>query len=373
MQYQYVTTNDTLAIACKQIVADQIALDTEFVRIRTYYQQLGLIQLYDGQQLLLIDPLTITDWQPFITLLTDESITKLLFSYGEDIEVFYHNFSHTIPTPVIDIQIADAFLQRGRMGSFASLAKEYLNVELGKTESRTDWLIRPLTKEQCHYAASDVYYLLPMASKIRALIKEQGFEDILKQECERLVKKRCDILQPDQAYKTINNAWRLTAKSLAYLQRLAAWRLIYAREHNIAVNFVVKEDHLWQLAMHHPDSFADLNQLGLSGSEIRLHGNTLLEILKQGIGETDFPEKLQWVIDYPNYKKQYDFIKKIVNRVAKDNNIASTLLASRKQINHYIQWLHDHSTVLPEIITGWRGQLLQHVLDNTCNTTLLSL
>ncbi|MEX8986810.1 ribonuclease D, partial [Salmonella enterica] len=135
------------------------ALDTEFVRTRTYYPQLGLIQLFDGANVALIDPLGISDWSPLKAVLRDTGITKFLHAGSEDLEVFLNAFGE-LPEPLIDTQILAAFCGRPLSWGFASMVEEYTGVALDKSESRTDWLARPLSERQCEYAAADVWYLL---------------------------------------------------------------------------------------------------------------------------------------------------------------------------------------------------------------------
>lgn len=110
MNYRLVTTDSELAQVCQQASeADWLALDTEFVRTRTYYPQLGLLQLYDGKQVSLIDPLSISDFSPFKALLTNKSLTKFLHAGSEDLEVFLHDFE-CMPEPMVDTQVIAAFL-----------------------------------------------------------------------------------------------------------------------------------------------------------------------------------------------------------------------------------------------------------------------
>lgn len=125
MNYQLITTNNALQQVCEQARTHaHIALDTEFVRTRTYYPQLGLIQLYDGEQLSLIDPLPITEWQPFRALLQDLNVVKYLHAGSEDLEVFLNAFDQ-MPTPMIDTQVLAAFSGRSLSCGFAMLVAEF--------------------------------------------------------------------------------------------------------------------------------------------------------------------------------------------------------------------------------------------------------
>ena len=158
VNYQIITQLKDLERVCQQArEADVVMLDTEFVRTRTYYPQLGLIQLFDGETLSLIDPIALDEMTPFVSLLKDASVLKVLHACGEDLEVFQNAFGCT-PTPMVDTQIMAAFLGHGLSTGFAALVSEFVGIDLDKSESRTDWLARPLSQKQLDYAAADVYY-----------------------------------------------------------------------------------------------------------------------------------------------------------------------------------------------------------------------
>ncbi|MBS2140221.1 ribonuclease D, partial [Escherichia coli] len=162
-----ITTDDALASLCEAVRAfPAIALDTEFVRTRTYYPQLGLIQLFDGEHLALIDPLGITDWSPLKAILRDPSITKFLHAGSEDLEVFLNVFGE-LPQPLIDTQILAAFCGRPMSWGFASMVEEYSGVTLDKSESRTDWLARPRTERRLDNPQAVVGYLSRNPAKLR--------------------------------------------------------------------------------------------------------------------------------------------------------------------------------------------------------------
>ncbi|POP44849.1 ribonuclease D [Superficieibacter electus] len=367
MNYQMITTDDALLTLCEaasQVPA--IALDTEFVRTRTYYPQLGLLQLFDGQHVALIDPLGITDWTPMRELLLNGEVTKFLHAGSEDLEVFLHEFG-VMPQPFIDTQILAAFCGRPMSWGFASMVEEFTGLKLDKSESRTDWLARPLTERQCDYAAADVWYLLPVARQLLAETDRAGWLSAALDECELMKNRRQEILEPDEAWREITNAWQLRPRQLACLQLLAAWRLRKARDRDMAVNFVVREEHLWSVARYMPGSLGELDSLGLSGSEIRFHGKTLLSLVEkaQAIPEEALPEPLLNLMDMPGYRKVFKDIKSAVQDISVAQGIGAELLASRRQINQLLNWHWKLkiTATLPELISGWRGELMGEPLQ----------
>lgn len=361
MNYQMITSDDALAEVCQAAHQQHgVALDTEFVRTRTYYPQLGLIQMFDGHNLALIDPLTITQWQPFIDLLADTQVTKYLHAGSEDLEVFCHRFGQ-MPVPLIDTQHLAAFLGHPLSWGFAAMVEHYEGSQLDKSESRTDWLARPLTKRQCEYAAADVAYLLPIAEQLVDKTRAAGWLDAALDECRLMARRRQDILAPQEAWREITNAWQLRTRQLACLQLLAAWRLRQARERDIAINFVVREENIWKVARFMPGSQGELNSLGLSGSEIRFHGKRLLALVAeaQALPETALPEPMDNLIDMPGYRQAFKVLKAEVQAIAGEHHLAPELLASRRQINQLLtaHWQLRPMVNPPELLTGWRGTM----------------
>ncbi len=360
LNYQFITTNTALEDVCKAASeVSQIALDTEFVRIRTYYPHLGLIQMYDGKQISLIDPLTITEWTPFVELLTNPAVLKYLHAGSEDLEVFSHQFG-CIPTPMIDTQVVAAFLGYPISCGFATLVEKYEHIALDKSESRTDWLARPLTEKQCQYASGDVFYLLPLAKKLIAQAQEAGYMDAIVDECEMIAERRQETVSPELAYRDIGNAWQLRGQQLACLKMLAEWRLNQARARDMALNFVVREEHLWSVARYLPTSLAELDALSLSGQEIRCHGRRLLDFVAKAkqIKDEDCPEPIGNLIEQPNYKKAFKAIKTVIQEVSEGQRYNPELLASRRQINQLLNIHWKIKTGEPELLSRWRKALL---------------
>ncbi|MCX8956173.1 ribonuclease D [Erwinia psidii] len=359
-----ITTNEALAECCQAAnKASAVALDTEFVRTRTYYPGLGLIQLYDGEHISLIDPLPITEWAPFRALLTNPAITKFLHAGSEDLEVFLHEFA-LLPVPMIDTQILAAFNGRPLSCGFATLVASFTGIELDKSESRTDWLARPLTEKQCQYAAADVYYLLPIAHRLLEEAQVSGNIAAALNECELLCQRRQRVTEPQEAWRDITNAWQLRPRQLAALRLLAAWRLELAREKDMAVNFVVREENLWKVARFMPGTLGELDHLGLTGQEIRHYGKNLVAMVARAneLDENDLPPPLSNLIDHPGYKQTFKSLKALMADVAEKNGVSQELLASRRQINQLLswQWQLKPTDCKPELLTGWRGELLHN-------------
>ncbi|OBW93915.1 ribonuclease D [Gallibacterium anatis] len=368
ISYQIIQQDAQLKQLCEQARHYLVvALDTEFERVRSYYAKLGLIQLYFGADVALIDPLTITDWQPFIALLADANVLKILHASGEDIEIFHQQFQQ-IPTPMLDTQIMANFLGFPQSAGFALLAQHYLQVELDKKASRTDWLKRPLSERQLNYAAADVYYLLPIYQKMAAAMASSEWKTAIQQECELFAQKRCRQTSPEKAYLDIGNAWRLNRKALNNLKFLAKWRFQEGIKRNIALNFIVSSEGLVQMAIHEPVHTAQLLDLGLHPMEIKRYGKKLLLLLEQAkrVPPEQYPDLIENISERPHYKKYLNLLHKELKAMLQ-NKVPLQLVASKKALHQFLKWywVGQSKQKLPDLLCGWRavyGEKLLHSL-----------
>jgi ribonuclease D len=336
-------------------------LDTEFVRTRTYYPQLGLIQLYDGENLSLIDPTVIDNMDSFVDLLKDTSVLKVLHACGEDLEVFQNSFG-CLPYPMVDTQLMAAFLGHGLSTGFAALVNEYLGVELDKSESRTDWLARPLTDKQLDYAAADVYYLKPLYEKLFEKTSHVGWWDAALQESDLVASKRIKNVDPEKVYRDVKGAWQLKPRELAILKPLATWRYKEAIRRDLALNFVFKEAELLTVARLGLQNRQRMEQEGIDPRAIQRHSARIISMVREAknTDPQDYPEQIERLMDFPKYKQTFKVLKDEVKKAAQHSGLATEFLASKKQVNQLISWVwkrdRDPSN-LPDVMQGWRLEL----------------
>ncbi|WP_017445680.1 ribonuclease D [Gayadomonas joobiniege] len=366
---EYIQNNASLARCCAQIKNETlIALDTEFVRERTYYPALGLIQLQAGGQTFLIDPLSITDWQPFKEILLNPAQVKVLHACGEDIEVLSYFFKLT-PVNLYDTQVAEAFLGgRASMG-LAAILEQYKNISLKKEHARTNWLKRPLSQAQLEYAANDVIYLLDIYQQQQDKLAELNLVDWCEQDIQALIKKRSFQIEPSLAWREIKSAWQLSPRALAVLKELTTWRLRYARNKNLAVNFVIHEREIVLLAERRPTSIKSMRNIpGMHPAVIKRHGDTLVRLIEAGkqVPAEGCPSKITRVAELRGYKDVFTKIKSTIESIAEENKLNTDLVASKRMINEFIgyqftvnEWSRETQ---PELLNGWRGRLLAEPL-----------
>lgn len=368
MNYKIITQLDELERVCLMArQADVVMLDTEFVRIRTFYPQLGLIQLYDGETLSLIDPTALADMSPFAQLLSDTSVLKVLHACGEDLEVFQNAFG-CVPTPMVDTQIMAAFIGYGLSTGFAALVNELLNIEIDKSESRTDWLARPLTQRQLEYAAADVFYLLPIYTELQQRVELAGWWDAALQESALQVSKRIKDYDPEFAYLDIKGAWQLKPKQLAILKPLATWRYTEAVRRDLALNFVVKEGDLMLIAEHGLVTANQMLDKQIDPRSVQRHSGKIAQLVKLGFDtdEKDYPAGIVPLMNYPTYKQLFKVLKDVVKICSDSSGLATEFLASKKQLNQLISWVwlkQRNPNQLPDLMQGWRLELLGQELD----------
>ncbi len=368
MKYQIIDTVSGLEHVCRSArEAEAVMLDTEFVRTRTYYPQLGLIQLFDGERLSLIDPLAIEDMSAFAYLLRDGAVLKVLHACGEDLEVFRHSFG-CVPFPMVDTQLMAAFLGHGLSTGFAALVSEYQGIELDKSESRADWLARPLSERQLEYAAADVFYLAPLFEQLQQQVSSAGWWEAVVQESELTVAKRGETTDPELAYLDIKGAWQLKPEQLAILKTLATWRVKEALRRDLALNFVFKEQDLWTVARYGITSLKQMEQEGFDIRAIRRHGERIVAMVRQAqkLSKEEWPESIDRLMDYPGYKQQFKLLKDEVKKASQASGLATEFLASKKQLNQFLSWVwkkERNPERLPDVMQGWRKELLGNKLD----------
>lgn len=361
--FSLITTNQALAEICE--LARQksaVALDTEFVRVSTYFPKLGLIQLYDGERVSLIDPLAITDFSPFVELLADDNLLKILHSCSEDLLVFLQEFD-CLPKPMIDTQIMARFLGLGNSVGLAKLALHYLNIEIDKGATRTNWMKRPLSDTQLHYAASDVWYLLPIYDCLQKELSASPWQKAVESDCELTLSKTKKLQDRDsrKAYLDIPNVWKLDPLELTRLKILAQWRQETAIERDLALSYVVKSENLWKVAKYNPRNTSEMLEMGLTNNEVRVRGKKMLQLLAQSrrVSPKDYPKRIVRIVDDPRYKKAIRLLQEKAYELT-PQGLTMEILASKRSLEELIKWCwlyNEAPEKLPDLLFGWRKEI----------------
>ena len=357
----YIATNETLASFCEQWSrASVLALDTEFIRTDTFYPIGALIQVSDGTACFLIDPLPIDDFTAFKELMTDPQITKVLHSCSEDLEVFDRLFG-VLPAPLIDTQIAAGMNGLGFSLGYQAMTEALLQIHVAKGETRSNWLQRPLTDSQIHYAALDVAYLPQMYSMLCDSLADNNRLPWLQEECDKLIS---NYGAPDAIrmhYRKVKSAWKLSPPQLAVLQLVIEWRENKARERDRPRGRVLKDKSCFEIARLQPDSthaLADIDEIG--PKTVRKNGDELLALIKQAqaLDSAELPAALPKPLP-PANGSIMKRLKAHVAKRAEQLNMAPELLARKKDYESLLRSGFDSGEYrLPETLSGWRKEVV---------------
>ena len=380
MSYRMITENTGLAEFCQQALqAPYLAVDTEFVRTHTLAPKLGLIQLYAGQDLVLVDPLTISDWQPLADLLSAPAVLKLLHSCNEDLDAFA-SIGLTQIRPLLDTQLAAELAGMGSSLGYAKMVEQLLGQQVDKTESRTDWLARPLATTQLAYAAHDVLYLYQLKDLLLAKLPSERLLALLLAEGEQMIRRRDHQLPAEFKYLEMKNSWQCAPRELAVLRALTSWRARYAEEKDMALGLVLKDAVMYELAKRRPATLEALGQIqDLHPRELRRHGQTLLTLLEhaRALEPLQCPQTFYHPADFPGFKPAQQELTDAIQLAASASGIPAGFLSVKRQLNEYLNWCwrvsdEDRAKLpVPEYLRGWRRAVLLPYLPKPAQVAAL--
>lgn len=348
--------------------SDVLAFDTEFVRERTFFPRLGLIQVCDGRAAFLIDPLSIEDLSPLGDILRAPGILKVLHSASEDVEVFWRALG-VVPSPLLDTQIAAGLAGLAPSLGYQKLTLAVLGIEICKGETRTNWLARPLSPEQLAYAVEDVTCLLSAYRVLRQRLEELGrFEWALEDSMEVVDTERFEE-RPLEAYRRLRAAGRLTPPQLGVLRALAAWRDTEARRRDIPRSFVVKDDALVALAQRQPKDAEELARVkDLDPRQAKRDGDSFLELIRAALQQpaADLPAAPTAALSTPAGRDLERRLRETARKRAEELGMAPEVLVTRRPIEALVRsTLLDRRPQLPEELAGWRLPVIgQALLDD---------
>ena len=358
----YISTDEELAAFCERARAfEAVAVDTEFLRERTYHPRLCLVQVATPDEAVAIDPLAVKDTAPLAELLSDSSTVKVFHACGQDMEVLLQSLG-VLPAPIFDTQVAAAFLDERQQISYNGLVHAFCGVTLPKSESLTDWSRRPLTNKQLEYAIDDVRYLIQAYHIMLGRLNTQGRLDWVLDELRPLADRKHYVVDKREIYKKVKRVNSCTRRQLGIARELAAWRETRAERHNIPRKWVMSDEVLIALVKRAPRDVASFRSI--RGTEQLSEADVTSALMAVERGMTCPPAQLPPAgharkAPSSDLESVVDLMYALVRLVSDQSGVATTMIASRDDLIEYV----DHPDESP-LREGWRFELMGSRLDD---------
>jgi ribonuclease D len=352
-----IVDTDTLIAFCnRQRAAAFVTVDTEFMRDKTYWPQLCLVQLAGPDEAAAVDPLAPgIDLAPLYELLADTNVLKVFHAARQDIEIFV-NLAGAVPQPLFDTQVAAMVCGFGDAVSYETLAAKLAGATIDKSSRFTDWAQRPLTDRQLQYALADVVPLRTAYEKLVAKLTKSGRASWLDEEMATLTDPATYRLEPTEAWRRFK--LRSNNRRIAALVReLATWRELAAQQRNLPRSRVLRDESLLEIAAHAPKSAADLGRsrgLGKGFAEGRF-GTEILAVVEKVLA---MPESL-----YPEVPRRHeppagigplvDLLRVLLKLRCEENGVAQKLVADTEDL----ELIAASDTAPVRALSGWRSEL----------------
>ncbi len=359
----YIDDQDSLeSFAERARSARVLAVDTEFLREKTYYPKLCLVQLSADDEVAVVDPFAVGSLDPLIPLFSDPAIVKVFHAGRQDLEIILHE-TGMLPAPVFDTQVAAALLGHTQQIGLASLVHAELGVQLRKTDSFTDWSCRPLSESQMRYAAEDVVHLPKLYAKMKGKLESLGRLDWLRHDFKELSDEGLYRVDERERYRRLKRSNQLSRRQLAAAREMAAWREIQAQTRNIPRKWVLTDEQIVEACKREPRSIDDLYMVRGMREKLPVpDARTLVKLVASALDsppdawpEPDRPGKSERNVDF-----QIDLMTALVRLRAKENGIAVPTLASHDDLAKVARGYRDDV----ELLRGWRRTIVgEELLD----------
>lgn len=360
MTVLYIDTPAALKSFCSQIAQSQwLAIDTEFLREKTYYPQLCLMQIANDEVIACIDPIVLTDLSPLFDLLYRDNLTLVFHAAKQDLELFLL-LQQKLPKTVFDTQLAASVLGLGDQIGYGNLVKTCLNVDLEKGHSRTDWTQRPLSAEQLDYAADDVRYLRTLYHQMAADLASQNRTHWLSEDFTALSNPQTYIADPETIWRKIRGAGKLKGQQLAILQQLACWREQRAIEKNRPRRWILKDEVMLDLARFAPETTQKMTQIrGFEARDIERNGHAILAVIEHAkkLLEAQWPVLKKPTPLTPQQEALVDALMALLRHRCDEQSITPIAVATRKDIERLVRGETEIN-----LLQGWRKQIVGHTL-----------
>jgi len=327
------TTTRQVEELCRELALEQfVAIDTEFMRDRTYWPRLCLIQIAGERRHAAIDPLAPKiDLKPLFELLADERVLKVFHAARQDIEIFWH-LTGRIPTPLFDTQLAAMVCGYGEEVAYETLVKQLAKARIDKSSRFTDWARRPLSAQQLDYALADVIHLRVVYQRLQEQLERTGRVGWVAQELSVLANPRTYEQPPEEAWRRLKMRSR-DRRFLAIARELAAWREREAQRRDLPRNRIVRDDLLLEIAANRPTSVEQLTGLRRISLD-RSGAAAAVEAVRRALAlpEAELPELEQQVRLPRGVGPVVDLLRVLLKSKCEEHRVAQRLVATTSDL-----------------------------------------
>jgi ribonuclease D len=353
---QYINTPEQLATLCEQIkIEPWLALDTEFLREKTYYPKFCLLQIATPKWVACVDPIALPSLDILFEVLYCPSIVKVFHSCRQDLEIFFQ-LTGKLPEPLFDTQIAAPLLGFQENPGYAMLVSSLLNVNLNKAHTRADWSKRPLIEAEIQYAADDVIYLCKIYQMMLQKLAELGRTDWLDRDFAELTNPDLYQVKPEQAWLKIKGKNKLTGKQLSIVQALAEWREKTAQSEDRPKSWLLRDELLFDMAKLQPETIGELAMVrGINERSVNRYGAELCQLITEAKNRSPIAlnEKGRPAKKTQQQEAILDILTALVRIRAEENSLNPMILATRKDLEVL---LFDDDNECP-LLHGWRFKM----------------
>ena len=367
----YIATQDELEAFCAAAAGERvIAVDTEFLREKTYYPKLCLVQVRAGERIAAIDPILIGDLSPLAKIFEDPEVTKVFHACSQDLEVILDGMGCAC-RPVFDTQLAAAFLGLRQQVSYGSLVEAYCDVHLAKAESLTDWSRRPLDPEQLTYAEDDVRYLPGIYERMVSELVGRDRLSWVAPEMESLTDPSRIRRAPEETYLRLKRSSSLTRRQLAIAREVCAWRERLAAARDVPRKWVASDEVVVEVCKRTPRGLDRLRRIRGTEQISPRDAEGLLAAVERGLAcpAEGCPHVQRHVRPSAETESVIDLMYAMLRVISDKSGVATQLIATRDDL---LEFVGDREG--SRLATSWRwelaGSTLAQLLDGEVGLTV---
>ena len=370
---EYIANQENLEAFVRRARSSAVlAVDTEFLREKTYYANLCLLQLATDTEVAVVDPFALEDLSVLVPLMEDPTIVKLFHAAGQDLEIIYRELG-VLPSPVFDTQVAAALLGHTQQIGYGPLVHSLCGVSLKKSDSFTDWSRRPLSDSQLDYAADDVIYLPKMYRVMRERLEAKGRLGWLDNDFAALSDPANYVCDVASRFKRLKRVGQLSRRQLSAAREVASWRELTAQARDLPRKWVLTDEQVVEACRRESRTIDDLFMV--RGVRERLGTRDARAVVAALVRGLDAPPE-QWpeldksLKSEPNVDAELDLMEALVRLRARENDIAMQTLASHGELARVARGYRTDVDVLK----GWRRAIIgEELLDLLAGKLALSL